>query len=169
MTSTPIDLARGFLPSSDPLKCLPEPFGSWDEIGYELPKLLAAGRAREVLSRIPALDPNDLPERALPRAMLLLSLFGHAYVDQSWRSEPDAATDARKLRSVHLLPPRQTVHPRLAAAPGHLRRCAGVRRLSARVLRRNRRAEHDCAMPGRGAGGPAQARRASGISGRNAP
>jgi indoleamine 2,3-dioxygenase len=82
-----MDLERGFLPSADPLMRLPAAFGVWDEVGLELPKLLAAGRAQSVLSRLPALDPNELPDEAIPRAMVLLSFFGHAYVYQNWQTK----------------------------------------------------------------------------------
>jgi indoleamine 2,3-dioxygenase len=79
---------RGFLPSPDPARALPAAFGAWDEVGRDLPKLLASGRARMVLERLPAPDPDRLPDEALPRAMLLLSFFGHAYVWASWREAP---------------------------------------------------------------------------------
>jgi indoleamine 2,3-dioxygenase len=36
---------------------------------------------------MPVLDATELPDAALPRAMLLLSFFGHAYVYQTWRSD----------------------------------------------------------------------------------
>ncbi len=98
MTSTPaprasslleggVDPRRGFLPAVDPLTRLPDAFAVWDEVGLELPKLLAAGRARSVLAGLPALDPNELPDAAIPRAMVLLSFFGHAYVYQSWQTD----------------------------------------------------------------------------------
>src|SRR6266851_5741060 len=98
MVSTPTQLAssglaggvdpqRGFLPAVDPLTRLPAAFGVWDEVGFELPKLLAAGRARSILSRLPALDPSELPDEAIPRAMVLLSFFGHAYVYQNWQTD----------------------------------------------------------------------------------
>ncbi len=93
MLSTPtpraggVDPLRGFLPPVDPLTRLPAPFAVWDEVGLELPKLLAAGRARSVLSGLPALDPQELPDDAVPRAMVLLSFFGHAYVYQSWQTD----------------------------------------------------------------------------------
>src|SRR5919197_5097026 len=45
---------RGFLPCPDPPQALPAEFSSWDEIGRDLPKLLAAGRTRSVLERLPA-------------------------------------------------------------------------------------------------------------------
>jgi len=97
MVSTPTQLAssglaggvdpqRGFLPAVDPLTRLPAAFEAWDEVGLELPKLLAAGRARLVLDRLPALDPRELPDEAIPRAMVLLSFFGHAYVYQNWQT-----------------------------------------------------------------------------------
>jgi indoleamine 2,3-dioxygenase len=82
-----VDPVRGFLPGSDPLQRLPESFGVWDEIGCDLPKLLAAGRLRSTLTRMPALDVGELPDDAVPRAMLLLSFMGHAYVYQSWRTD----------------------------------------------------------------------------------
>src|SRR5919204_5873176 len=79
---------RGFLPAPDPILALPPRFSAWDEIGRDLPKLLAAGRARVVLERLPTLDAALLPDTAVPRAMLLLSFFGHAYVWESWREAP---------------------------------------------------------------------------------
>src|SRR6266581_555701 len=82
-----VDPQRGFLPAVDPLTHLPGRFAVWDAVGRELPKLLAAGRARSVLSRLPALDPSELPDAAIPRAMVLLSFFGHAYVYQSWQTD----------------------------------------------------------------------------------
>ncbi len=82
-----VDPQRGFLPAVDPLTHLPGRFAVWDAVGRELPKLLAAGRARSVLSRLPALDPSELPDAAIPRAMVLLSFFGHGYVYQSWQTD----------------------------------------------------------------------------------
>jgi indoleamine 2,3-dioxygenase len=79
---------RGFLPSPDPCPALPAEFSRWDEVGRDLPKLLAAGRARAVLERLPDLDAGLLPDAAVPRAMLLLAFFGHAYVWESWRQAP---------------------------------------------------------------------------------
>src|SRR2546430_11483338 len=82
-----VDPQRGFLPAVDPLTHLAGRFAVWDAVGLGLPKLLAAGRARSVLSRLPALDPSELPDAAIPRAMVLLSFFGHAYVYQSWQTD----------------------------------------------------------------------------------
>jgi indoleamine 2,3-dioxygenase len=60
---------------------LPEAFAAWDEMGEQLPKLLAVGRARGQLERLPLLDVNLLEtEEQRDRAMMLLSFFGHASV-----------------------------------------------------------------------------------------
>lgn len=67
------DPELGFLPAPDPLDRLPEDFASWEEIAERLPKLLAAGRIRAILERLPVLDANRLEEdRQNRRAMLLL-------------------------------------------------------------------------------------------------
>ena len=89
-----MDLERGFLPSPDPLTKLPDEFAVWDQLGFELPKLLAAGRSRSVLAQMPHVDARNLPDEAANRAMLLLSFFGHAYVYQSWQSEAASAIPA---------------------------------------------------------------------------
>lgn len=74
---------RGFLPKQDPLASLPRAFDPWERIAAQLPKLLAAGRAREFLEQMALLDASKLRgERQVRRAMLLLSYFGHAYVWQ---------------------------------------------------------------------------------------
>jgi indoleamine 2,3-dioxygenase len=72
---------RGFLPAQDPARSLPSAWARWDELAADLPKLLAAGRARSALRGLPLLDPATLSgDAALRRAMVLLSYFGHAYV-----------------------------------------------------------------------------------------
>jgi indoleamine 2,3-dioxygenase len=82
-TATP---KRGFLPETDPVPRLPEAFRAWDAMIAELPSLLAAGRARSVLERLPQADIRELEtpgERE--RALGTLSVFGHAAVHESWR------------------------------------------------------------------------------------
>jgi len=84
-----VDLQRGFLPSPDPLHCLPLAFTPWEEIAHHLPKLLVAGTLRHTLEQLPILKIEALQDPAqLDRAMLLLSYFGHAYV---WAEEKPAA------------------------------------------------------------------------------
>ncbi|MFE2054911.1 hypothetical protein [Streptomyces sp. NPDC059446] len=73
--------SNGFLPDAAPLTQLPGRFAEWDAIGSVLPKHLAAGRARELLSNVAPLDPGALTGQAeRERAMLLLSYFGHAHI-----------------------------------------------------------------------------------------
>jgi indoleamine 2,3-dioxygenase len=72
---------RGFLPLHDPITQLPAAFAAWEDLARQLPKLLAAGRARQAIEQMPALDATQLNGfDELNRAMLLLSYFGHAYV-----------------------------------------------------------------------------------------
>lgn len=78
--------ARGFLPPTDPLRRLPAGYRVWGDLVDDLPGLLAAGRARRALERMPLLDARDLAsqdEREL--ALGVLSVFGHAAVHESWR------------------------------------------------------------------------------------
>jgi len=80
-----VDPVRGFLPREDPLCRLPDDFALWDEVGSELPKLLATQQVKTTLDRLPILDPSSLSGPALERAMLLLSFFGHGCVWEKWR------------------------------------------------------------------------------------
>jgi indoleamine 2,3-dioxygenase len=74
----------------DPCPRLPASFEPWDEVAQELPVLLAAGKARERLSRLPLLEPRHLEQpRHLERAMLLLSFFGHASVWEKGLQHPE--------------------------------------------------------------------------------
>lgn len=84
-----IDPVRGFLPADDPLTFLPDGFALWDELAYDLPKILVAGKARKLLTSMPLMPIADLEqsERSLKRAMMILSYFGHAYV---WGEDPPA-------------------------------------------------------------------------------
>jgi indoleamine 2,3-dioxygenase len=75
------DRLRGFLPLSDPLQELPNPFGRWEELARDMPKILAAGKLRTYLDQLPILDTSVLVSDAeYERAMLILSYFGHGYV-----------------------------------------------------------------------------------------
>lgn len=83
-----VDPQRGFLPSPDPLACLPPTFTLWEEIAHNLPKLLVAGTVRHTLEQLPILKVAGLRDLAqLERGMVLLSYFGHAYV---WAEEKPA-------------------------------------------------------------------------------
>jgi len=76
---------RGFLPAEDPLASLPSQFATWDELGADLPKLLATEKLRPAVDRLPILDATELSGPALRRAMLVLSFLGHGYVWETWR------------------------------------------------------------------------------------
>lgn len=85
----PIVPGRGFLPAVDPLRELPPAFSPWDELAFDLPKLLVSGRAREFIERLPLLDAQSLgDERELRRAMLVLSFLAHGYVWQGPEASP---------------------------------------------------------------------------------
>lgn len=89
-TRTPVAPERGFLPEEDPCTQLPPAFEPWDELGSDLPRLLAAGRARERIERLPLLDPRLLESPGQwERAMMLLSFFGHAAVWEKGREHPE--------------------------------------------------------------------------------
>jgi indoleamine 2,3-dioxygenase len=76
-----VSIERGFLPDPDPLRALPPRFRAWEEVGAELPKLLVANRVERAIAGMPMLDARELDdERALRRAMVLLSYLGHAWV-----------------------------------------------------------------------------------------
>ncbi len=106
-----IDENRGYLPSEDPLRELPPALAIWDEVAYDLPKLLVSGRIRTFLRKIPLIDPT--PHLSTPaawrRAMQALSYIGHAYV---WgEPEPPAALPA------NIALPWYTVAQRLGRPP----------------------------------------------------
>ncbi len=90
-----IDPHMGFLPSEEPLERLPAEFDAWEQVASELPALLLTGQVRSVLQDLVRLDVSKLEgNRALERAMLLLSVFGNAYV---WGCEPAATIIPRNL------------------------------------------------------------------------
>ncbi|MFN3689733.1 MAG: indoleamine 2,3-dioxygenase [Fimbriimonadales bacterium] len=80
---------RGFLPAEDPLPYLEDPYyAPWEQIAAELPKLLVARKIRQVVDAMPRLTVDGLrTERALRRAMLVLSYIGHGYV---WNGDAPA-------------------------------------------------------------------------------
>ncbi len=83
-----VDPARGFLPSRDPLARLPAAFDAWEATAAQVSELLLAGRLREALDQLPEVDLDLLGRHdELERAMLLLCIFGNAYV---WGAEEPA-------------------------------------------------------------------------------
>jgi indoleamine 2,3-dioxygenase len=95
---------------------LPDRFAVWDELAAELPKLLPQERVRQAVRGLPRLDPRELPDAAVPRAMLALSFIGHAYVYQSWRGQPATSIPAVLARPWHAVAQRLGRPPILSYA-----------------------------------------------------
>src|SRR5580704_2245701 len=81
VVATELSQARGFLPVTDPLRSLPQPFDVWESTALGLPKLFASDHLRSTLETLPPFPVHALAdERELERAMVLLSYLGHAHV-----------------------------------------------------------------------------------------
>ncbi|MFC1878299.1 FHA domain-containing protein [Chloroflexota bacterium] len=72
---------HGFLPTSPPLLKLPSGYEVWDEMAESLPELWRAIRIRQALQDMPVLsaDKEDLPDKYLLRASVIMSMLAHAY------------------------------------------------------------------------------------------
>jgi indoleamine 2,3-dioxygenase len=76
-----LSVGRGFLPVTDPLRKLPQPFDAWESTALGLPKLFASDHLRRTIETLPPFPLQAIAgERELERAMVLLSYLGHAYV-----------------------------------------------------------------------------------------
>jgi indoleamine 2,3-dioxygenase len=76
-----IDRERGFLPNPDPLLALQPQFKVWDELGTDMPSLIAKGDFRSAVENLPLIHANKLKDNSeVDRAMLLLSMFANAYI-----------------------------------------------------------------------------------------
>ena len=72
---------RGFLPAQDPLRQLPKPFTTWEDVAQQLPKLLTSDQLHSTIVDLPPFPSDQIHDRReLERAMVLLSYLGHAYV-----------------------------------------------------------------------------------------
>ncbi len=90
-----VDPERGFLPSTDPLEKLPAGFERWERVAPRVSALLLAGQLRPTLEALPIPELERLERRdQVERAMLLLSVFGNAYV---WAEEEPAPTLPRAI------------------------------------------------------------------------
>jgi indoleamine 2,3-dioxygenase len=90
-----IDRERGFLPSKDPLRQLPEVFDPWESFARSLPKQFASDHIRRSIQDLPPFPLGYLcSARERERAMVLLSYLGHAYV---WGGPKPAAVLPRVL------------------------------------------------------------------------
>jgi len=76
-----VNLVTGFLPEQDPLTSLPPYFEPWERVAKHLSASLMTGKLRTTLDNLPILDMQRLDdEPQIHRAMLLLTVFGNAYV-----------------------------------------------------------------------------------------
>ncbi|RIA92369.1 Indoleamine 2,3-dioxygenase [Glomus cerebriforme] len=77
-----INPSTGFLPSTPPLKCLPDSYYEpWETLIGMFHSLMLAGRLREYVKKLPILKTDRLktPEE-YRRAFLILSIIAHGYV-----------------------------------------------------------------------------------------
>lgn len=81
LTDYHVDPIRGFLPAENPVQKLPPGFETWESIAADLSALITAGRLRLAIEEMPVPDLALLEtDGQYQRAMLLLSVFGNAYV-----------------------------------------------------------------------------------------
>jgi len=81
LTDFEVDPIRGFLPAQNPVQELPRDYGAWEQIAADLSSLLTANQLRPAIDRLSVLETSKLVTQGqLQRAMLLLSMFGNAYV-----------------------------------------------------------------------------------------
>lgn len=73
--------AAGFMPREPPREGLPPAYAAWDQVATSLPSLYRSLRLRRELDQLPVLsaDPESLPDGALLRAAMVLSMLSHAY------------------------------------------------------------------------------------------
>ncbi|MEZ4870362.1 MAG: hypothetical protein R3C14_54030 [Caldilineaceae bacterium] len=75
------DFSRGFLPVVDPLVRLSAHFDPWEETARMVPKLVLSAYLRPTVDALPPFPAARLQdERALERAMTLLSMLANSYV-----------------------------------------------------------------------------------------
>ena len=76
-----VDQERGFLPNPDPFLALHPQFKVWDELGEEMPSLIAKGDFRSAVEDLPLVNADKFKDNSeVDRAMLLLSMFANAYI-----------------------------------------------------------------------------------------
>jgi indoleamine 2,3-dioxygenase len=77
---------RGFLPTEDPLRRLPEPFAAWEDAAAALPKAIAAQRVRALVDALPVFPAQLLVDDAQRwRARVILTHIANCYV---WADPP---------------------------------------------------------------------------------
>jgi len=95
IAASELSAERGFLPETDPLQRLPQPFEVWENTALGLPKLFASDHLRRTLEHLPPFPLEAIDtDRERERAMVLLSYLGHAYV---WGGPKPAEVLPRRL------------------------------------------------------------------------
>ena len=95
VVASELSAERGFLPETDPLQRLPQPFEAWESTALGLPKLFASDHLRHTLESLPPFPVEAIAnQRERERAMVLLSYLGHAYV---WGGAEPAQVLPRRL------------------------------------------------------------------------
>lgn len=75
------DLKHGFLPNTDPIIHLPVALKAYDDLAYQLPKLITNTDIKPIITALPEFDLTALTEPShTERAMLVLSFIAHSYV-----------------------------------------------------------------------------------------
>ncbi|GAB4425454.1 MAG: hypothetical protein OHK0039_43150 [Bacteroidia bacterium] len=91
LVDTPADLLRaygaspetGFVPETDPLQRLSPAFDAWEQAADALPDRLNAGCLPPAIAALPLLDADRLAPDERERALLLLGMLSHAYLQAS--------------------------------------------------------------------------------------
>ncbi|WP_010180188.1 cytochrome b5 domain-containing protein [Aquimarina agarilytica] len=75
-----LSFERGFMPLLNPISNLPYPFNLWDKIASDLPKHYKNQTLRVSIQKMEVLDAENLNDKYLCRASMLMSILAHAYV-----------------------------------------------------------------------------------------
>lgn len=78
-----LSFSHGFMPKEEPLRKMPIAFKIWDTVCEQTPELIKNLNFRDVIKNLPVLIPDEqnLEEKYLSRASMLLGFFAHAYAN----------------------------------------------------------------------------------------
>lgn len=84
-----INAERGFLPFMDPLEILPPEFSPLEEVALSMPKLLAEGKLKDAIRRLPLIEKISDGERTRRLLMTRLSFLGQGWIWENWKKGPE--------------------------------------------------------------------------------